>query len=144
MESARRAGDMWGARFGVRLALLLYWLLFAKCAMDRAHNPGLVLDRENVPYPWRGVFTTVDILALEVLFLGWIFMPRAHGRFWARLCAGVAVFAVLTAFSVVTYGTDHPGHSYVPGYFHVLTFMGLLAVAAFVAGSVALDWLWRR
>ena len=113
---------------------------FAEAVMQ-AGDPGLVVHRDAARYPWLGVVATWIELALEVALLGWILRPRTYHRSWGRLAAALAVYAVLAVQSVITSMTDLPGYSYVPGQFHMLTFVVLtvfmLTSAARASGAAS-------
>lgn len=129
------------AGFWRRYGLGVYWLIFAIYTLQAARDPGLVVHRDAARYPWLGVVATWIELALEVALLGWILRPRTYHRSWGRLAAALAVYAVLAVQSVITSMTDLPGYSYVPGQFHMLTFVVLtvfmLTSAARTSGAAS-------
>ena len=111
--------------FWRRYGLAVYWLLFALYTSDAARYSGYVAHRQTASYPWTGLVATWVELAFEVALLRWILRPRTFDRSWGRLAAALAVYAVLAELSAGTFVTDLPGYYYVPGQFHMLTFVGL-------------------
>jgi O-antigen ligase len=122
-----------GGGFWRRYGLAVYWLLFALYSADAARYSGLVAHRQSASYPWVGLVATWVDLALEVMLLRWILRPRTFERSWGRLVVALAVYAVLAVLSAGTFVTDMPGYYYVPGQFHVVTFVGLFVVALVMA-----------
>jgi hypothetical protein len=122
-----------GAGFWRRYGLAVYWLVFALYASDAARYSGYVAHRRTASYPWAGLVATWVDLALEIAFLGWILRPRTFDQSWGRLAAALGVYAVLAVLSAGTFVTDLPGYSYVPGQFHMLTFVGLFVFALVTA-----------
>lgn len=114
-----------GTGFWRRYGLAVYWLLFALYTSEAARYSGYVTHRQTAPYPWAGLVATWVKLALEVAFLRWILRPRTFDRSWGRLAAALGVYAVLAVLSAGTFVNDLPGYYYVPGQFHMLTFVGL-------------------
>jgi hypothetical protein len=123
-----------------RYFLVVYWLLFAAMAADWGQYPGLVLNRELVPYPWKGVGIMWALLGVEVAVLYAILRPVTFRRSWGRLALALLYAGLLVAYGVVTFVTDMPGYYYVPTYFAMATMLGLL-VFAFLLGLTI--W-WRR
>jgi hypothetical protein len=129
-EAGQRPG------FWRRYGLVVYWLVFALYAADAARYSGFVVHRQMAAYPWVGLVGTWVNLALEVALLRWLLRPLTFARSWGRLAAALGVYAVLGVLSAVTFATDMPGYFYVPGQFHMVTFVGLFVFAlAAAAGS---------
>jgi hypothetical protein len=122
--------------FWRRYGLAVYWLAFALYAGDAARYSGFVVHRPVAEYPWVGLVGTWVNLALEVALLRWLLRPLTFARSWGRLAAALGVYAVLGVLSAVTFATDLPGYCYVPGQFHMVTFVGLFVFTlATAAGS---------
>ncbi len=114
---------------GVTIGLLfLYWLVFVWLAVDWAHNPGYVMNRENVPYPVRDVVFVSGFVGLLVGALGLFLLWPKNWKRWAR--TGLCVAYVLVLVFLVLSGevTDMPGIVYVPPAF---AFYTLLLIGAF-------------
>lgn len=123
-----------------KLAFAVYWLLFAIFAIFGAQSPGLVIQPELAPYPWRGLLVMWIFLALAVaLFYAILLPPRFRDSYWRLPLALVFGLALFTG-SVVTPATDLPGLDYVPLWFSFVTMVMLLVVSA----STVVGALWRK
>jgi hypothetical protein len=109
-----------------RYFLVAYWLVFAIWTVNWGKYPGLVLNPELTPYPWKAVGVTCGVLAIEVAILYAILRPVTFDRSWGRLGFALLFGACLLAFSALTFFTDMPGYYYVPAYFSVITMLALL------------------
>ena len=119
--------------FWRRYGLGVYWLLFALHAADAARYSGFLEHRPTASYPWGGLAETWVKLAFEVALLQWILRPRTFQRSWGRVTAALGVYAVLGVLSAETFTIDMPGYYYVPGQFHMATFVGLFVFALVTA-----------
>jgi hypothetical protein len=122
-----------------RYCLIVYWAFFVVLALRQAEYPGLMLEPERWRYPWAAVPVVAVLLAALVAGLHVILRPATYHRSWGRLLGAVAYSAVLVALASFTVATDLPGIAYVPAYFAVVTFAGVL-VFALVQVAAA---LWR-
>ena len=104
----------------------LYWLLFAVLCVQSAGDPGFVLDRERVPFPWIGLMFMWLSLGAAIFALALALRPGVQLVSWPRLAWVTGVFGILAVASMATNATDQPGLYYVPGLFFLATFVGLL------------------
>jgi len=122
--------------FWRRYFLAVYGLAFALYAADAARYSGFFVHRPMGTYPWVGLVGTWVNLALEVALLRSLLGPLTFAQSWGRLAAALGVYAVLGVLSAVTFRPDMPGYYYVPGQFHMVTFVGLFVFTlATAAGS---------
>lgn len=111
-----------------RRALLytLYWLIFAIICVRAAGDPGFVLDRARVPFPWTGLMVMWLFLGAATFTLALALRPGVQLVSWPRLAWVTGVFGLLAVASMAANSTDQPGLYYVPGLFFFATFVGLL------------------
>lgn len=112
-----------------RVVLPLYWLAWMLETLRAGREPGLLgpnINRSNYPYPWEGVALTCLVLAALTAVLYAILRPMTFARSWGRLGAATAFAFVLAIVSTLSFTTDGPGYSYVPGKFSLVTLALLL------------------
>ena len=115
--------------FWRRYGLAVYGLVFACYAADAARYSGFLAHRPVATYPWAGLVGTWANLALELALLRSLLSPLTCPQSWGRLAAALGVYAILGVASAVTFTPDMPGYYYVPGQFHMVTFVGLFVFA---------------
>ena len=114
---------------GRRYFLVAYWLVLVTWAANWGKYPGLVVNPELAPYPWKAVGVTCGVLAVEVAILYAILRPVTFDRSWSRLGFALLYGVCLLTFSAFTFVTDMPGYYYVPAYFSAITVLALLVFA---------------
>lgn len=126
-----------------RYLLVFYWLTFACYTLVAAKEPGYTYPREMRwagPYPWGGVIFVWIVLAA---FTWGIFkvLTLTLTRPWRRLGYALLYVSLLLMICVFLFGfTDQPGWYYVPLYFSLFTFVGMVVYAL----AFAIAWLWKR
>ena len=102
-----------------------YWIVFAAFVLDRARNPGFVLHRERVTYPWADV---AGSLALLVVLTAWLVRLTRHPARWspAWLLEAALFVAALLFLSAPMLVTDLPGHVYAVAWFATVSLIVFL------------------
>ncbi len=114
--------------------LVLYWLAFACLAAVAATDPGYAPRWLPLPpFPWFGLVAVWTMLGLGVFGLHIVFgKPWTYRR---RLLVALGAYGTLAFLFVVTWVTDNPGLACVPGWFVLLTFIGLVVLG--IAHAIA-------
>ena len=109
-----------------RYFFMLYWLAFAILSIKAANDPGYVLHPETAAFPWRGLIFTWMLLGVAIGILYIILRSLTLKKPWRRLVIALIFSASLLAICIVTFFTDMPGLYYVPTWFSLITFAGLV------------------
>lgn len=109
------------------IILVLYWLAFACYSVVAAQHPGYGPRWLPLPdFPWFGLLVIWTLLGLGAFALHVIF--GARWSYHRKLLVGLGLYGALAVISFVTWVTDMPGLFYVPGWFVLITFIGLLVL----------------
>ena len=85
------------------LLYTLYWLLFAIIRVQLAGDPGFVLHRARVPFPWIGLMVMWLFLAGATFALARALRRGVQLVSWPRLAWVTGVFGLLAVASMATY-----------------------------------------
>ena len=67
-----------------RVVWLLYWLVFAGLVVRGGFEPGLVPDRQLVPYPWQDVIGMICLFGAVTFVIYRILSPARSALSWRR------------------------------------------------------------